>query len=368
MGDQSKVSKIMTLAVVTLLAAAGCAAPAENPSGTNPPVTEPPATEQSKTLRIATDDDPDRPGAAQIEEFARQVKELSGGKLLIEPVWKAVGHDKDDWDQAVAQAVTAGDFEMALVPARAWDTQGVDAFAALHAPFLVTSNSMLAKVTEPAVADEMLAGLEKAGVSGLALFPEATRTLFSFRGPLLKPADLAGMAVRAPRSDTTYELLKAFGATPDDLVGQAFPDGIAAGNIAAAESSFAFADTLPEPTTATGNLTLYPKVNSLVINIKVSSALSETRLQNLKDAAAATRTWAVGAMTSVADDAAAFCRSGGTVVTATDAELAAFKSAGEAVYAKLEADPETKNRIARIRELAAGEPAPGTIRPCGPGG
>jgi TRAP-type transport system periplasmic protein len=345
MGDQSKVSKVMTLAVVTLLAAAGCAAPAENPSGTNPPATEPPATEQPKTLRIATDDDPDRPGAAQIEEFARQVKELSGGKLLIEPVWKAVGHDNDDWDQAVAQAVTAGDFEMALVPA-----------------------SMLAKVTEPAVADEMLAGLEKAGVSGLALFPEATRTLFSFRGPLLKPADLAGMAVRAPRSDTTYELLKAFGATPDDLVGEAFPDGIAAGNIAAAESSFAFADTLPEPTTATGNLTLYPKVNSLVINIKVSNALSETRLQNLKDAAAATRTWAVGAMTSVADDAAAFCRSGGTVVTATDAELAAFKSAGEAVYAKLEADPETKNRIARIRELAAGEPAPGTIRPCGPGG
>ena len=101
--------------LAALLTTAGCSSTTASP---------PPAAEQSKTLRIATDDEPGRPAAAQIEEFARNVKEHSGGKVLIEPVWKAVGEDKDDPDQAVARAVVTGDFDMGLVPARAWDTEG----------------------------------------------------------------------------------------------------------------------------------------------------------------------------------------------------------------------------------------------------
>ncbi|UZX02187.1 hypothetical protein F8G81_05820 [Arthrobacter sp. CDRTa11] len=66
---------------------------------------------------------------------ARQAKELSGGRILIEPVWKAVGEDKADWDQAVARGVMTGDFDMALVPARAWDTEGVTSFTALTPRF-----------------------------------------------------------------------------------------------------------------------------------------------------------------------------------------------------------------------------------------
>jgi TRAP-type C4-dicarboxylate transport system substrate-binding protein len=126
--------------LAALLTTAGCSSTTASP---------PPAAEQTKTLRIATDDEPGRPAAAQIEEFARNVKEHSGGKVLIEPVWKAVGEDKDDPDQALARAVVTGDFEMGLVPARAWDTEEVSSFAALHAPFLVTSNALMAKVSDP---------------------------------------------------------------------------------------------------------------------------------------------------------------------------------------------------------------------------
>lgn len=345
--------------LAALLTTAGCSSTTASP---------PPAAEQSKTLRIATDDEPGRPAAAQIEEFARNVKEHSGGKVLIEPVWKAVGEDKDDPDQAVARAVVTGDFDMGLVPARAWDTEGVSSFSALHAPFLVTSNALMAKVSAPAVADEMLAGLDKVGVSGLALFPEGTRMLFSFFEPILTPADLAGKTVRAPRSDTTYDLLKSMGATPDDLVGEQFYDGMAAGTVVAAESSFALAGSLPKATTATGNMILYSKLNSLVINTMSFQALSEDQRQALKDAAAATRTWAVETMTETADDAAKFCKDGGTVVVATVAEVAAFKAAGAPVYTKLEADPDTKARIAKIKDLAAAEPAPRSIAPCSAGG
>ena len=128
----------------------------------------------------------------------------------------------------------------------------------------------------------MLGELDRVRVSGLALFPESTRMLFSFREPALKPADLAGKTVRAPRSDTTYALLSALGATADDLVGEAFPEGVAAGTVVAAESSFALAGSLPEPATVTGNLILYPKVNSLVVNARIFQSLSGAQRQALK--------------------------------------------------------------------------------------
>lgn len=358
MGNPFAFLASIALGLTAVVPSAGCTAPAASPA----------ASEPARVLRIATDDEPGRPAADQIEEFSRQVKERSGGQLLIEPVWKAVGEDKDDWDQAVARRVIAGDFDMGLIPARAWDTEGVDSFAALHAPFLVTSNALLAKVAEPAIADEMLSDLDKVGVSGMALFPEGTRLLFAFGKPVLKPADLSGKIVRAPRSDATYSLLQALGAEPDDLVGEGFPEGIANGKVVAAESSFVGARSLPAPTTAAANLVLYSKLNSLVVNAKIFQGLSEAQRQLLTEAAAATRIWATEAMTSAADDATAFCLNGGTVINAATAEVAAFKAAGAGVYRKLEADPDTKARIARIRELAASAPAPSEIPPCSPGG
>jgi hypothetical protein len=42
------------------------------------------------TLRIGTADDSDRPGAEAVTKFARQVRALSGGQLLVNPVWEAL--------------------------------------------------------------------------------------------------------------------------------------------------------------------------------------------------------------------------------------------------------------------------------------
>jgi hypothetical protein len=88
----------------------------------------------------------------------------------------------------------------------------------------------------------------------------------------------------------------------------------------------------------------------------------------LTEAAAVTRTWAAEGLTGAAGDDAAFCKDSGTVVTATEQQLAACKVARAAVYASLEADPKTKTRIAKIRDLTAGDIAPAAISPRKPGG
>src|SRR5262245_56528846 len=58
------------------------------------------------TLRIGTNDGDDGPMAASIQEFVRQVDEVSEGSIVVEPVWRAGGEDPHrDWDQVVARMV-----------------------------------------------------------------------------------------------------------------------------------------------------------------------------------------------------------------------------------------------------------------------
>src|SRR5690349_21344635 len=60
------------------------------------------------TLRLGTEDTAGRPSGVAITEFARQVKEISGGRIKIEPVFNAGGKPAPGWDQRVAEKVMAG--------------------------------------------------------------------------------------------------------------------------------------------------------------------------------------------------------------------------------------------------------------------
>jgi TRAP-type C4-dicarboxylate transport system substrate-binding protein len=323
------------------------------------------------TLRIGTNDDPGKPGAAQIEEFSRQVQELSKGQVRIEPVWRAAG-DADDWDQVVARRVVRGDLDLGMIPARAWDTEGVTSLRALNAPFLVTSDNLAAQIVKGVLAPEMLAGLEAVGVTGLALLPEGLRHVFAFRDPPLSPADYEGMVIRAHRSETTYALFEALGAKPDDFGGgpgdARFAEFVRMGQAGGAESAFSVAGSLPAPTTAVGNVTFFPKVNSLVVNTDAFQSLPDGQQAILRDAATRTVDWAIKMTRSDAELAKVYCANGGRIVLARQAEVAKFEQAVQAVYDQLEQDEATKVMIARIRSLSEEVGTVQTaVEPCGKG-
>src|SRR5262245_29097715 len=139
-----KATSIAILAFV--LAAAGCGGGDEGGAAKTAEI-------KPVTLRIGTDDEPGRPAADQIEELARRAAKLSDGAIRIEPVWHAAG-DGPDWDQRVARMVTGGELDMGLIPARAWDTEGVTSLRALNAPFLITSDELLDQVVSSELADD----------------------------------------------------------------------------------------------------------------------------------------------------------------------------------------------------------------------
>jgi TRAP-type C4-dicarboxylate transport system substrate-binding protein len=324
-------------------------------------------SEAATTLRIGTNDNPGRLSADQILEFGRRVEEASDGKLRIEPVWHAAGEgDQRAWDQRVARKVVRGELDLGLIPARAWDTEGVTTLRALHAPFLVTSDALLARVLTSDLAGRMLAGLDRAGVVGLALLPEGLRHPFSFGAPFLGPADYQGALIRAPRSQTAYALFEALGATPDDLSFTAVDEAIARGRAAAAESAFAFSGSLQGETVATGNVTFFPKVNALVVNDEVFDDLTDEERRILVEASGGTRDWAIGSSPASADSARRYCRGGGRVVLASEADLRALERAARPVYVQLERDRETRTLIAGIRALASDlATRPFEPNPCG---
>lgn len=348
-----------SLLMAGAVAMAGCTAGTASKAGGDLPAIR---------LTMGTEDVAGRESGQVIEEFARQVADRTDGSVTIEARHQPAGENQPDWDQKVARMVVAGDLDLGVIPARAWDTEGVTSLRALHAPLLVDSDPLLDAVVTDGVADEMLAGLDGTGVTGLALVPEGLRHLFSFDRPVRAPADLNGLVVRAPHSALAFEMLTVVGADPTESAGPGhdFVQEVADGTIDVVETTYSGAVNLARDGMVAANLTLYPKVFSLVVNDESLAGLSEDQQQALRQAAAATTAWAVDTMPDDAESRAdLFCGYGLRAVLASKADLASWAEAMKPVYAELESDPATRQALDRIRELKESTPPGPTPEPCG---
>lgn len=310
-------------------------------------------------LSIGTNDPEGRPASDQVAEFARQVQSASQGAVRIEPRYRVGGEGTPGWDQIVARQVMEGELDLAMVPARAWDTEGVTSLRALQAPLLVTTDDHLdAVVRDDELSGELLGGLADVGVTGLALVPEGIRHLLSLDGTGSVVARLAdGGEVRAPRSETTWAFFEELGAIPSDREPGA--------GIVAAESEIALAETVGTVHGVVGNLPLFPKANALVVNTDVLDGLSEQQQAWLREAAAATRDWAVDSRDHDASLATDYCEQGGTVVHDPRAASRQVTDAAAAVTAELARDPGTDRLLDRIDALRPAQE--GTVLPeCAP--
>jgi TRAP-type C4-dicarboxylate transport system substrate-binding protein len=344
---------VSVLAVLALvLSVAACGGGSDKAGGDAP----------TTTLRLATMEGRGAPYTDTVEEFARQVADLSGGELRISIIWGGAGGPYGPRaEQDVAALVESGRLASALIPTRAWDELGVTSLQALQAPFLVSSDHLVEQIVQSELADEMLTGFDKAGVVGLALIPEGLRHPVSFSRPFVTTEDFAGAKIRAPLSQASYRLLEALGAKPVDICCDEFSRAVASGSITGAESAFVLVGNLPLPGTFTANITFYPKVNAIVINDNAFNRLSVEQRAILRKAARETLRQTLRNATSDAESAALYCRNGGTIAFASDADIAALERAAQPLYEALEADAQTKafiTQIRRMKEQPSGESDP----------
>ena len=281
MRPRSVLSSILAAAALSLSGAA-CSSESDKSGGDAAPTT---------TLKMATMEERGAPYSDSVMEFARQVEQLSDGSLRLQIIWSGAEEFFGEYgpraEQDVAGLVQSGKLAAALIPARAWDELGVTSLQALQAPFLVSTEELVGQIVQGEPAEEMLAGLDKAGVVGLALLPEGLRHPVGFARPLLTLQDYAGAKIRTSLSNASYRLLEALEAKPVELYGLDFFQAVARGEIDGADSEFALGTDLPGGT-FTANVTFYPKVNAIVVNDDTFADLSDEHREILREAAAKT--------------------------------------------------------------------------------
>lgn len=338
--DMRKVRPSLVLATVGVCAlfVSSCAEPLNGPS---------------LVLTLATPDQPGDPDALHVERFVDEVQRLSEGTIRIDPQWDAEPEGVHDWDQHVARSVADGEFDLALVPGRAWDELGVTTLRALDTPLFVTSLDLVESVLTSDLRGELMAGLPRAGVVGLDIFPSELRHPFGYGKPLLDADDYRDAVIRAPTSATTRMFLERLGATVVDDP----PDPrVQRGD----ESSYGLNN---HGDVATGNLTFFPKTETLVMDADVRERLRDDQWEVLQRAAATTRSWLFDNLPSDAESAAEFCGRDGRIVAAGQADIVSFQPAAAEVRQKLEEDEATREIIQAIDDLkdsSTGGPGPVT--------
>ena len=313
-----------------------------------PQVTATPAEQASSgpvTLRLAVADAEGRPSDPYVREFIQQVNTLSSGSITIEPIWNAAEDTTPSFEPGVIKLLKDGQYDLGLAGARAFDTQGITSFQALQAPFLITNDALSKAVATSEIATQLLDSLSSTEVVGLTLWPEDLRHPFSTtpNKAILAPEDFVGLNIRAVPSNVTYTLIETFGATP--MLGDSGYQG--------SESGLSQVVFITRTPTATGNVVFFPKFQVLFAHRGTFETLTESQRTILRSAAVATQQRAIAEHPGEAVAASAWCENGGSIVMASEAQVAAFEAAAQPVFASIEQDPFNAEMIAAIRELKA---------------
>jgi TRAP-type C4-dicarboxylate transport system substrate-binding protein len=344
---------VATFGLLLTVASCGTADPPTKAGGESPPI----------TLTAISPIGPGYPGGDQLAEFGRQVSQLSDGAITIDiaPPMSLGGANNEI---TAVEMVQQGEVDLGLVPTRIFDVVGVDSFRALQAPFLITSNELADEVLVDPIADEMLAGLDDAGLTGLTVAFDSLRQPVGVSDPFLTPADFEGIGFQTAQSETQELAFTTLGAMVTHVNGGDLEAGVLDGSIEGFENSMQV-PVKPVNGVITGNAVVYLKANAIFAGSKVFAGLSDEQQSILRVAAEATRDWATRQHPDLANSAAAYCASGeGDVVVATRDQLVALRAAAQPAYDQLNGDPFTNTAIGRISEIAATVPTPPVISPC----
>jgi TRAP-type C4-dicarboxylate transport system substrate-binding protein len=325
------------LATIVALAAAGCGGTSTDKAG---------GAQKPKPTVLTMANGNGSTG--ELEPFAAAAARLSGGTLRIEfkSAWR---NGAADYETGLIGDVKAGKADLGWAGSRAFDSVGVPAFDALHAPLLIDSYPLERKALESPLVGEMLRGLKPLGVVGLGVLPGPMRKPLGV-SRFVRPEDYAGKTLAIQRSQVAQQTLRALGAR-----GAEIPSGGAIDRYDGIEQQVESIDANEYDKVdkyLTANVNLWPRPIVLFMNATASEKLSGQQRAALRDAARAALPATLAA--EQADEkhgAAGLCRHGVSFVTASSADLAALRRAMQPVYDQLEHDPQTKAAIEEIRAM-----------------
>ena len=336
---------LIVLTIVVIFIAASCAPKQSAPQAA------------AITLSLAVSDGKGAPSESSVLVFVEEVRILSEGNIIIEPTWDAGADTEVGFEQGVIALVKAGQYDLGLAASRAWEESGITAFQPLQTPFLIDNDALAISVATSDTAAHMLDQLSSSDLTGLTIWPEDLRHPFSIvpGKPLLSPDDFAGATIRTTSMGITAEIMEALGGKPEF---EAF-------DYQGTESGLRQGSTLTGQPIATGNVVFFPKFQVLFANSTAFDRLSDSQKNILREASGTTQAKTIADRPGDVENGAAWCEDGGSIVLATETQLAAFQTAVQPVVDLMEANADNAKNIAAIRELKAKtQPGP-AVTACG---
>jgi len=344
----------IVLTVALAMGAAACSSGSVDKAGS--PVSKP-------VVLTLADGDGDTSNA---QPFANAVSRLSHGTLQIKIVGDWRPTDPNDEGDLIKD-VQSGKAQLGVTASRAFDTVGIDSFQALQAPFLIDNYPLERKVMDSAIPGEMLQGLTRHGLAGLAVLPGPLRRPLGFTKPLVAASSYRGARIVIRPSQVTADIFRALGAIPVILKRSSSGESTAGltgteSHTNAIDSSFAVPHAV-----LTGNVVFDPRPSVIFMNRHAFASLTASQRGVLYRAAAQARNAGIyegNDAASVAD----LCRRGIKIVSASPADLAGLRAAVRPVYRALESNPSTRvfiQEITTMRQAAGG--APGSVTCPAPG-
>ncbi len=201
----------MTPRRVALVAVAAClSAPLGSCSAD--PATRAGADSASRVLSAASYFPGGYPSGDALDHFVSQVESTSSRAIRISEGPTTYSQTNKDPGSQLLNLVMDGTIDLAVVPARVFDVEGVSSLDALQAPFEFTSTEQADALLEDPVVATMLAPLDEIGVRGLALTYDALRNAVGYQHPLVSPEDYAGRAFAFRPNTVTRAAVAALGA------------------------------------------------------------------------------------------------------------------------------------------------------------
>lgn len=295
--------------------------------------------------------------------FVESVDRLSHGEVRINVVG-AFGSYAADSEIQIVRAVAAGDLDLGSVGSNTFDSVGVTSLEALSAPLLIDSYALENAVLASPLADQLLEGIKRAGVTGLGMSPGHFQLPIARDRALLDPADWQGVSFGSYPSVVQYKAIRALGARPVGAIGEGRGHALDTGEIQAFNLGFPGYGRGDYPTKApyvSVNVRLWAGIGVTIGNSARVARLTAQQREWLQQAAAETETYAAGLDADEGDSIQSACDKGAHLESATATQLAAVRSAFDPLYAELRSDPETSRAIDQIQRLSSNttpEPMP----------
>lgn len=163
------------------------------------------------TLRLGETHPADYPTTKGDYEFARLVKERSGGRITVEVYHsKQLGEEKAVIEQVQLGAI---DFTRVSLSVMAAFVRDLDA---LQLPYLYRDADHMWKVLTGAIGAELFKKLEPSNFVGMCWFDGGSRNFYT-KKPVKTVADLKGMKIRVQQSPLMVGMVEGLGAVATPL-------------------------------------------------------------------------------------------------------------------------------------------------------